>query len=271
MTAIAALPHINPTSYPIFQLFKDLSAELPSYFKRTDETFCRVYVNKLDEQGNPRIINRTTDLDTGEVTPTGPEFCFIENIHNGQIYLDEPGFVIAVKCALVFFAVPLFTAGTMLWHVHQIFRSIGLIARNVFNTARRDFVLGRYFEAAQILDREIKPLPGILKERILAIIKAPFFGLGLEIAALAGMIRPLHGREYVGMILKAWHNGATYKNNICKVLLREKDINYTTLSRDIHSGDEFFLAYCFLDRGNVKTDPRFKVLCHGPIGSYFES
>ncbi len=186
-------------------------------------------------------------------------FSYIENIKTGQIYYDESAFTLMVKCTAIFFAAPFFTLGVMLWNVHQIFRSIKFIAHNVFHAARGDFVLGRYFDAAQILDREIKHFPGILKERIFEIIKAPLYGLGLQLAALSGIIRPFHGRQFVSLIDKSWHNGATYKDDIWRVILRHKEID-SACWEDMHGGKEMFLAYCFQERGNVRKDPNFYVL-----------
>jgi hypothetical protein len=267
MTAELTLPHIMPSSYPIAQLVKDLSSELPYYFDKCEATFRRVHVKKFDEFGNERVIT-FTNLDTGEVRKLGPVFDYVENIRTGQIYFDDKEntrFVLAVKCMLVFFCAPFYTLGAMLWNAHQILRSIGIVARNVFHAAREDFAYERFFDATRLLYREIKPFPKIVKDRCWEIVKAPIYGVCVQIAALSGMIRPLHGRQYIGMILKAWHHGASYKESVFKELVKEKNMDWNFFWNEIHSGKEFFLAHCFLERGIIKEgdpnrDPNIQVL-----------
>jgi hypothetical protein len=256
----AVLPRIAPNTYPASQLFADLP--IASYFKRTHQTFSRITLNKLDASGQIRTFE-------GKDNKTGQpryyqELTYVENIRTGQIYHDESTCTLMQKCCAIALATPFYTVGTMLWNAYQLLRCIKLITKRIFQGIRTDLYYGRYYEATKIFYREIKPLPDIFKERMKAIVRAPFFGIGLEFAALSGILRPFHGREYVSLIEKAWHNGVSYKEDLRR-LPEKKDQDCASCCEEIHSGKEFYLAYCFQARGNTHTDGRLKVLRRDPI------
>lgn len=268
MTAVMPLPISQPTAYSISELCADLKETIPSYFQKTDTAFCRVVVNKLDANGEPRVLHYLNN-DTGGVHLKGPEFSYVLNKQTRKLYYDEPGFVISIKCLAVFFATPIYTLMHVIWNVHQIFRSIYIIANNVYHQAAEDFVNGRFYEVGRILAKEINPFPGLLKDRLLAIICAPFLGAGMWISAGLGILRPLHGRQWVAMFEKAFHDGATYRDHLFKVLLAEKDTTCASCWRDIHLGKECFLTYCFLDRGTVDDPAHFRILRFDSVRPYF--
>src|SRR5580700_6710221 len=95
-----ALPRIPVSKYPISQLFNDMRESLPSYLQSADETFDIAVVNKLSEEGLLRTIRRE-NLATGREDVLGPRFSYIENKRTGQLYLKEPAYIMAVKCALI--------------------------------------------------------------------------------------------------------------------------------------------------------------------------
>lgn len=266
-----AIPRVLPTTYPIAQLISDIAQALPSFLSPTDDTYDIVDVYKLNARNEPRVIHRR-NLATKKMEVLGPVFSYIENKHTGRLYLNEPTCVIAMKCACIVFAAPVYTLCTMLWNAYQIFRSVALIAYNVYVEAERDFSLQRYYEATIILNHHIQPLPEIIKERFFEIIKAPLFGVMLQIAALSGIVKPLHGREIVGNIESAWHQGATYKDGKLKRdgQYKGKQVGELTLMEELHSGREVFLANCCLSRGNLNTDrQKFRVLNRRPLQPYF--
>jgi hypothetical protein len=267
MTALMTLPRLQPTAYPFSQLLKDLKDTIPSWFQKTSTVFSRAVVNKLDEQGNLRTLHYP-NADTGEEHVKDSEFSYVLNKQTRKIYYDEPGFVISIKCWAAFCGIPIYILGHVLWNVYQIFRSIFIIAHNVYHRASEDFLYGRFYEVARILAQEINPFPSHLKERLLAIISAPLLGLGMWVSAALGVFRPLHGRQWVAMFDKALHDGATYRDHLFKVLV-QKECTLASFCKDIHLGKECFLTYCFLDRGNVDDQQRFRLLREEPIRPYF--
>jgi hypothetical protein len=258
----AILPRMAPNTYQASQLFKDLSAAIPSYFKRTRQTFSRVTLQKLDASGQVRTFEEK-DKKTGQ-TRYFQQLPYIENTRTGQIYHDESSSSLILKCSAIILATPFYTVGTMIWNAYQLLRSIGLIAKRIFQGINTDLSLGRYYEATKIFYREIRPLPCILKERIWAFIQAPLFGIGMELAALSGMIRPFHGRDFVAMVERAWHNGVSYKED-WRRLPEKKDQSCASCCEEVLSADVAYLAYCFQARGNTHADSHLKVLLRDPL------
>ena len=267
MTAVMPLPRLLPTAYPASELWADLKETIPTYFQKTSTAFCRVVVNKLDEKGNPRTLYYP-NADTGEVHIKGPEFSYVLNKQTRKIYYDEPGFVISIKCMAIFFATPFYTLINVFWNVHQIFRSIFILSNNIYHLAAEDFLHGRFYDVARILAKEINPFPSLLKERLLAIIRVPLLGLGMWISAALGILRPLHGRQWVALFDRALHDGASYRDHLFKVL-DQKQCTFASCWKDIHLGKECFLTYCFLDRGNVDDQERFRILRFDSVRPYF--
>jgi|GEM_PF-3226803 len=258
----AILPRMAPNTYPASQLFKDLSTAIPSYFKKTHQTFSQVTLHKLDASGQVRTFEEK-DKKTGQ-TRSFQQLSYSENTRTGQIYHHESSSTLILKCSAIILATPIYTVGTMVWNGYQLLRSIALIVKRVFQGVGTDLSLGRYYEATKIFYREIKPVSGILKERIGAIIRAPLFGVGMELAALSGIIRPFHGRDFVAMIEKAWHNGVSYKED-WRRLPEQKDPSCASCCEEIHSADVAYLAYCFQSRGNTHADSHLKVLRREPL------
>lgn len=265
--ACLPLPNITPTTYNTSQLFTDLFAALPSYFQNAEEAFGRVRVLKLDAFGEPKVL-ANGDLD---------ERWFVEHKGTGQLHLDEPAYILAVKCALIFIGTPFYTFGHIAWNCYQMLRCIAVVAYNAVHASREFIDRERLFDATRAFHAEIKPLPRLLMERLCAILKAPLYGLGLGLAALSGIIRPLHGRHCVALIEKAWHHGASYKDNVWKDILAQEQYTCNSLtgclegwksfSRGMHMGNELFVAWCFLERNNRAN---VRVLEEAPLKSYFD-
>lgn len=250
------IARVDPTTYPFSVFLSELAASLPFIFQKTEETFCRVFVNKLDKQGNIRTIKVTEEFSTQEPS-------YIENRITGDLYFDEPASLIATKCAALALSILIYTALTMAWHAYQILRSIVIIALRLFEKMRTPLALHRCFEAIQILASEMKPLPEIIKERLWCIMSAPLFGVMIQLAALCGLIRPFHMREVIAVIEKAWHRGISHKEDMRHLPQAERP-DCASFCKDIHSGREFYLAYCFQVRGNV-AHPNIRVLRRVPL------
>lgn len=268
MTAVMVHQRLESTAYTASDLWTDLKQTIPSYFQSTSTAFCRVVVHKLDENGNPRTLHYP-NMNTKEVRVRGPEFSYVLNKQTRKLYYDEPGFVISIKCLVAFFATPIYILINIVWSVHQIFHSLYIIAHNAFHLAKDDFIYGRFYDAARILAKEIQPFPSILKERLFAIVRAPLLGVGMLLSTALGVLRPLHGRQWMAMFEKALHDGASYHDNLCKVLLSKKEVTCASFCKDIHLGKPFFLTYCFLERGVVDDQKHFQVIRYTPVQSYF--
>jgi hypothetical protein len=232
---------------------------LPAFFKKTDQVYRRVQLQLLDDRGQPRTIQKI-DPTTGQTITLGPIFHSVENRTTGNVTRDDSHYGVACRCACVFLVTPLYTAGVVLWNAYQWLRATLLLPYNIFQAAKKDFMLGRFFTAASIVHAEYIPYSAVFKERVIEILKAPFLGAGLTLLAFAGIFRPFAGRECIALFEKAWHHGASIKEDIST--LPPPGPNDPCLGKciaDLHAGKECFIATCCQSVGNLKEQPgRFR-------------
>ncbi|MBI2812494.1 MAG: hypothetical protein HYX67_16940, partial [Candidatus Melainabacteria bacterium] len=79
-----------------------------SFCDTTDSSFRRVHVTKKDAQGNMRFFN-VKDA-SGNVTRS-PFLSYVEHIKTGDLQLDEPMDVVALKCVTIALSAPFYTFG----------------------------------------------------------------------------------------------------------------------------------------------------------------
>ncbi|HEY2811314.1 MAG TPA: hypothetical protein VGJ00_08010 [Rhabdochlamydiaceae bacterium] len=240
MTAVI-VPRVTPTSYPLATLFSDICAALRSCCTRPEDAFRRVVINKLDENGQAKSY--TVTKPNSQETMQVKDLLYIEEIRTGDLYKNEPRLVVGFKCFAIFMAMPLYVAGTIAWHSFQFLRSIGAVFWRIVEQ-----ILHMPVDAKQIFCSEIQVLPEICLERMWAIFSAPFFGLSAALFSLCGVVKPLEMRTVVAMIEKAWHDGISYKKDVCQLPNEGTCCGTITSNRD----QALFLAHCFQARGNVK-------------------
>ncbi len=149
----------------------------------------------------------------------------------GNRYWQEPMFVIAIKCFLLFFVgLP----GYFL--VYTAVHLIRLPIVTLWNGS-----------------------PTALFKQIWAIVRIPFYLIGLECAALYGIFKPLDGRALFGEIESSLHDGKTvrdaaqHEKNAPPVLKMCLKMCWDTLSKKVDPY-AFFIGFCMQPYGKV-TDP----------------
>ncbi|HSX25399.1 MAG TPA: hypothetical protein VLE89_00140 [Chlamydiales bacterium] len=159
----------------------------------------------------------------------------IEVIHpDGETrYQDEPMHTTAQKCALLVLGIPFY-----------------FIAYVALHLARIPLV------AIATIFVSIREVPKSIAMNIWAIVRAPFYLIAMEFAAIYGVFKP-EARVLIGNYEAALHKGKTRRDDINHYketnLLRalvEKDFPYT-----------LFLAYCMQPLGKL-TDPNIKSWDH---------
>lgn len=103
-------------------------------------------------------------------------------------YLHEPMRTTAFKCfGLVLFTL-VYLAAYLAFH---LVRAISVTLTTVIEGGTRN------------------QIGAVLKEGIWTLVRAPFFALRMEFAALYGMFKPLEGRKWVADIESKWHQKAS--------------------------------------------------------------
>ncbi len=251
------------SSYSQFeQLFSSIHSLVSSACESTDAAFRRVQIMKSDNQNNIKLYDQK-DLATGEIKKVGV-LTYIEDVRSGDLFLYESLSVIRVKCAIIALGMPFYTFGKMAWHIAKTPIEIGaIVLETLFN-------LGQLLYAAQFDQCGAEGIKGIsqsfevLQKGCYEIVKAPIFGLGCEIAALYGTLKPYHGRKYEAMIERAWQAGISYREDFRNVSLDGEENYWQAFRKNMRDAHPFYLAHCFQVRNNIH-DSHITVIRRDPL------
>jgi hypothetical protein len=248
MSAVTQAARLSPVSQ-VQHVFSSVCSLLSMLCEKTDSVFRRVYVMKKDDNGNIKLYN-VKDKETSTTRKVGV-LSYVENIKTGEIQLDEPSHVIAIKCALLVLAIPFYTVGKMAWYASKTPFEITALAMDTLTKSGEQFVIGRCYEGIVEMRRGISQIPEMFGNGLFEIIKAPIFGLVAELASISGIFKPYYGRMIEAIIEQAWQQGASYKDDFRNVLPRAGENCWDAFVKDVHDAHPFYLAHCFQVRGNV--------------------
>ena len=270
-STIPAFPGAPPNGGPLSpcaqvrQLGSAIGSLLISVCERTDTAFRRVHVQKIDARGN--IISYPTNADGNIIdrrkanaeTKWISDLRYIEDVKTGDLYFDERDenleswCIVSIKCTLIVLGAPFYTAGKILSNIIRTPIEIGAIAFKTLYQVGKLLSQGECLQSCTAIGSGLYEIGETCGERLFEIIKAPIFGLGVELAALYGIFKPYHGRKFVAMIENAWQNGASYKNDVRNIPECSNNSPCEMFNRPC------YLAYCFQVRGDVN-DPRITVI-----------
>ncbi len=247
---------LSPAS-EIKQLLSSASSFFTSLCESTNSAFRRVHVMKRGEDGNIKFY-AIKDKATSETKRT-PLVTYIEDVKTGEMYLDEEGWIVSIKCALVVLGMPFYTLGKMAWYAFKTPIEITAIASKILVEAGRNFAQCRFYEGFSDLRTACTVLPERLGNGLYEIIKAPFFGFLAILAGLYGIPKPFHGRKIEAVIENAWQNGISFKEDFRNISPREGEGCLKACVKDMMQMRPFYLAHCFQVRDNTH-DPRIVVI-----------
>lgn len=241
------------------------STALSALFESTSSAFNRVHVTKKDENGNIRfyekkvtVVDPDTKLSRIETRKIS-ELTYIEDAGTGNLYLDEPMDIVMVKCAFLVLGLPFFTFGKIGWHMARTPIEIGTICIDALTKIGPELALGHLYESAGQAHLSASRVAQAFGTGLFEVVKAPFYLIAAEFAAIYGIFKPYHGRRLEAAIEKAWQNGTSYKEDFRNIPARSGETCWQAFKTDIQIAHTFYLAHCFQVRGNVN-DPRFNVL-----------
>ena len=230
--------------------------------ERTETAFRRVHVMKRDEQGHIKLYDKKDPL-TGAVRKDAL-LNYIEDVRTGELYLDEPTYVVAVKCAVITLGMPLYAFGRMTWNLVKTPIEIGTIALDAIRQLSTQLRQCHLKESASTLKTAVIQSTAAFGHGLYEIVKAPLFMLGCELAAIYGIFRPYHGRKYEAILEHFWQRGVSYKNDFVSIPARPGESCWEAFRKDIMNAHTCYLARCFQVRGNVN-ESRVVVIKREPI------
>jgi hypothetical protein len=181
---------------------------------------------------------------------------FIMDASTGDVYnagCDNSQVAVAFKCAMLgLLGIPIFTSANIVWNVIKIALDIGRIAVETIQKIGGALAECKFCDAGRILIKGVLwTLPKYLLKDISAIISAPLYALGLELAAIYGLFSPFEGRKLFTAIEDHWCSGKTMD------IVDMEDSSKVPLKDMLHK-TAFHFAQCFRRQGNVyKNDSPF--------------
>lgn len=244
ITGVRGSPSINES-------FQSAPSSLPSV-EEAQAAFRRTFINKLDEQGNPRFYN-IIDLETGK--PTGGRdslLSYIEDVATGNLYLDEDRSTVATKCIMIaFLGNPLYALTREVWALTKMLLVVSTIGLDTIRKLGEKFYEGNLQGIDSICWEAVCETGSALKEGIWGIVSTPFYAVGVELAALYGTFDQYRGRKWVAAIEHAWQNGVSYQEDHKEHVRNPDENRWVSFVRDVKQARVPYLANCFQVRGNI--------------------
>jgi hypothetical protein len=206
---------------------------------KSNSSWREVVVSEKDENGN---VLKNKDGNPIETT-------YIEDAKTGDLYVNDDRFVVAVKSAMAFAATPILAAGVMVWNIGKIFFDIVRISFNVlqnFGTWWKE--KGLFHIVKEFFGRIFK---AVICQDLWHIVRAPFYAIGMMMAAGIGVICPYFGRKWVAKIENSWQDGFSHERDIRVAGEKESLTLCPVIWKESKEARVFYLAHCFQVQGNI--------------------
>lgn len=165
-------------------------------------------------------------------------------------YSHENMSITAVKCFELVIGIPFYLATYIGWNIIRI----PLVALGTILVS-----LGRLIahpnkvQCVQLLKDIAWTAPKRIVEDIWTVVRAPFFAIAMEFAAIYGIFKPVEGRKMIGQIERPWHQYSR-KHDVRYVDPNQDPLFLLKALADKDFDRTFYLAECMQPYGNLN-DP----------------
>ena len=247
---MAGITAIQGSFSRINDFFQPASSSLLSV-GQASAAFRRTFINKLDEQGQPRVYN-LVDLKTGEASGRGSLLSYIEDVATGNLYLDEDRAVVATKCIMIaLLGNPIYAVIKEGWHFAKMLLVISTIGIDTIRKLGEQFQEDKPKGIDSICWKAVCETGSALKEGIWGIVSTPFYAVGVELAAVYGIFDQYQGRKWVAAIERSWQNGVSYKEDLKQCVQSPGENAWDAFVRNSKQARIPYLARCFQVRDNT--------------------
>lgn len=185
-----------------------------------------------DSKGNKRVFN------------------YVEDTRTKNLYIDEDPLNIAGKCVGIILAMPFYTTATIAYNIIKIpfdIVRIAIDALKEFGKRVGEMDIGG---ALGILLRSyLWEIPKSAVLNLFEVVKAPIYGLAMQLSGIVGLFHPFEGRKFVAKVEGSWHHWISYKEDF----RTQKTPQEATLT-DLLFSKVIYAAICFQPRGNMKDE-----------------
>jgi len=195
------------------------------------------------------------DYVTDKATNKPKEFSCLQEKKTGDIYNDDPAYIVAIKCAILFFATPLIAIGVMAWNLCKIpidlTRVTLLTLKNFGKWWKEKGPCSACVKSAKFfLEKTCK----VLLQDLWHIVRAPIYCIGMQILTLIGIAFPFWARKKIAKLEYHWQDKIPLKYDIRELDKEEKTKFCPLLWKEEKKPQACYIAHCFQPLGNLKKD-----------------
>lgn len=158
-------------------------------------------------------------------------------------WMHEQMGITAMKCLMLLAGIPIYLALTIAWHAFRtpITFTATLIGSFVKLVCHPD---------GEHLKQFLVGAPLALIQGMWNIVRAPFYAIAMEFAALYGVFRPIEGRVFVSQVERKWHGVDRTKD----ARFQDPDLDPKFVLKAVGDKDfdhVWFLAFCMQPYGTL--------------------
>jgi len=180
---------------------------------------------------------------------TGATQQLLQNTVTGDFYYPDSDQLVAIKCLLMAIGAPFYTLGRVAFHTGRIFYLIYKVFEEAVINFKRDLESNEEGCSAFFKRFVVELIPNIfikaLGEQIFECIKAPYYGLGIFIAASVGFLHdPYKGKMALAIIERHWNWDISRSED---PRMQKQAAN---ICAALQNSSVFYLAFCMQPTGN---------------------
>lgn len=168
----------------------------------------------------------------------------------GDRYVHEPMRMIAFKCVLLVLFTPVYLIGYLGFQFLRTPLTSGfVICQSLYRTGKNPSLP----QMKQLGKDCFLTAPACFVRGMWAIVKAPFYAMALQGAALYGVFSPLEGRVWIGFLERNWHGTKGHRDDF-SYLLKTSSLSRSTACSllDKNFSHTLYLAFCMQSLGKIE-------------------
>lgn len=166
---------------------------------------------------------------------------------NGMRYVHEEMGVTAIKCFMLLIGTPIFLGLNIFWHALRT--PIATLAAPLVSLVKL-IRNPTWIQTKEFVKDLLWNIPLFFIKGMWNIVRAPFYAIAMEFAALYGVFKPIEGRSLIAKIERGWHRLSRVED----IRYEEKEVDCSLIlkvagDKDFHA--TFYLAHCMQPFGNL--------------------
>lgn len=190
----------------------------------------------------------------GEFVGRKKVYTFIENQKTGDLYNSDSMQAVAFKCFEIAVVTPLYMATRMVFHLCRMVYLVGKIFYESIVACADAIQNGehgaRAFFKHMVVDLSYRLFMDAFLLQLWEVVKAPYYALGLFIAALEGCLYdPMKGKMEIAIIERKWNNNLD-RSHDWRI---QEVVHGNNCWQGVMNADAFFIGFCMQPLGDISS------------------